>query len=126
MVLTSEELQKWNIDSLKKCLMDRGVPLSGGSRKADLIRKCILADELQLPILPFVIVRSTEITDRRFQKLKIGYVKIPFPEEIVAGWMKDLVYLHDLTLDCLKSYAKKSVAEKGFKEGKNLQLHKPC
>ena len=31
MVLTSEELQKWNIDSLKKYLMDKGVPLSGGS-----------------------------------------------------------------------------------------------
>ena len=96
MVLTSEELQKWNIDSLKKYLMDGGVPLSGGSRKADLIRKCILTDELQLPILPSVIVRSTEITD-----------KIPFPEEIVAGWMKDLVYLPDLTLDCLKSTCKK-------------------
>ena len=44
MVLTSEELQKWNIDSLKKYLMDiynRGVPLSGGSRETDLIRKCI-------------------------------------------------------------------------------------
>ena len=110
MVLTSEELQKWNIDSFKEYLMDRGVPLSGGSRKADLIRKCIfLTDELQLPILPSVIVRSTEITDRRFQKLKIGYVKIPFPEEIVAGWMKDLVYLPDLTRDCLKSYAKKAI-----------------
>ena len=36
--------------------------------------------------------------------------------------MKDLVFLPDLTLDCLKSYAKKSVSEKGFKEGKNLQL----
>ena len=74
-----------------------------------------MTDELPLPILPSVIVRWTEITDRRFQKLKIGYIKIPFPEEIVAGWMKDLVYLPDLTLDCLKSYAKKSVAEKGFK-----------
>ena len=29
------------------------------------------------------------------------YVKIPFPEEIVAGWMKDLAYLHDFTLDCI-------------------------
>ena len=26
----------------------------------------------------------------------------------------------DLTLDCLKSYEKKAVAEKGFKEGKKL------
>ena len=70
----------------------------------------------------FLKGRSTEITDKRFQKLKIGYVKIPFPEEIVAGWMKDLVYLPDFTLDCLKSYSKKSVAEKGVKEGENVQL----
>ena len=36
--LTCEEPQKWTVDSLRKYLMDRGgVPLSGGSRKADLI-----------------------------------------------------------------------------------------
>ena len=56
--LTCEEPQKWTVDSLRKYLMDRGgggVPLSGGSRKADLIRKCVLTDEPQLPILPSAV-----------------------------------------------------------------------
>ena len=71
MGLTCEELHKWNIDSLQKYLMDRGVPLSEGSRNSVLISKYILTDDLQIPILPTVIVRSTENTDRRCQKLKI-------------------------------------------------------
>ena len=80
MGLTFEELQNWIIDSLNTYLMDGGVPLSGGRRKTDLIRKCILTNELQLPILASVILGLTEISDRRCQKLKVLYAKIHFPE----------------------------------------------
>ena len=100
MVLTCEELQKWTVDSLQKYLMDRGVLLSGGSRKADLIRKCVLTDEPQLPILPSAVEIPTEIAERS-QKLKLGCIKIPFPEEICTGLMKQFVYIPDLTIDCL-------------------------
>ena len=52
--------------------------------------------------------------------MKDGYVQIPFPEELACGWFKDFCYYPNLTLDCLKDYAKKCVVEKAFKEGLNL------
>ena len=35
--------------------------------------------------------------------------------------MKDFVYFPDLTMECIREYAKKSISEKGLKEGANLQ-----
>ena len=120
MALTAENLEKWTVESLKIFLLNRGVPLTGGIRKADLVTKCILTDQLQLPVLSTVPEKVEEIQTRREQKLKDGYVQIPFPEELTSGWFSDLCYYPDLTLDCLKDYAKRSVAEKAFKEGLNL------
>ena len=66
MVLTQEELKDWNMDTLKNYLTERGVTLSGGgSRKADLIRKVLAADLLQLPTLPSQEEKSKEIARRR-------------------------------------------------------------
>ena len=59
-------------------------------------------------------------TDRRLVKLKVDGITIPFPEDIERGWMKDFVYFPDLTMDCIRDYAKKSISEKGLKEGANL------
>ena len=65
MVLTQEELKDWNMNTLKNYLTERGVTLSGGgSRKADLIRKVLAADLLQLPTLP----SQEEIARRRLLK----------------------------------------------------------
>ena len=64
MVLTEEVLQDWNVDVLKSYLTKRGVTVSGGgSRKADLIRKVLAADLLQLPTLPSQDEKSKEIAD---------------------------------------------------------------
>ena len=42
--------------------------------------------------------------------------QIPFPEDIEQGWMKDFVYFPDLTMDCIRYYAKK-VFQKKVKGG---------
>ena len=36
--------------------------------------------------------------------------------------MKDFVYFPNVTLDCVKHYAKRSIAMKGYQEGLNLRL----
>ena len=38
--------------------------------------------------------------------------------------MKDFVYFPDLTMDCFRDYAKKSISENGLKEGANLRRAK--
>ena len=74
----------------------------GGSKKADLIRKVLAADLLQLPTLPSQEGKRKEIEDRRLLKLKVGFISIPFPEVIQQGWMKEYVYFPYLTMDYLK------------------------
>lgn len=87
MVLTQEELQNWTVELLRKYLTERGVTLSvGGSRKADLIRKVLAADLLELPTLPSLEEKNKEISDRRRSKLTVGCIRIPLPEEITSGW----------------------------------------
>ena len=125
MALIAENLEKYTVESLKMFLLNRGVPLTGGIRKADLVTKCMLADQLQLPVLSTVPEKVEEIQTRSEQKFKDGYVQIPFPEELTFGWFSDLCYYSDLTLDCLKDYVKRSVAEKAFKEGLNLNKWQP-
>ena len=44
MTFTEEELLVWTVDQLKNYLTTRGVTVSGGGRKADLIRKVLAAD----------------------------------------------------------------------------------
>ena len=112
MALTAENLEKWTVESLKMFLLNRGVPLTGVIRKADLVTKCMLTDQLQLPVLSIVPEKVEEIQTRREKKLKDVYVQILFPEELTSGWFSDLCYYPDLTLDCLKDYVKRSVAEK--------------
>ena len=53
MVLSREDLQDWNMDTLKNYLTERVVTSSvGESRNTDLIRNILVADLLQLPTLP--------------------------------------------------------------------------
>ena len=60
----------------------RDISCGGGGRKADLIRKVLAADLLQLPILPSMEAKEKEITDHRLVKLKVNGITIPFPEDI--------------------------------------------
>ena len=83
MVLTQEELKDWNMDTLKNYLTSSG----GGSRGADLIRKVLAADLLELRTLPSQKEKSKEIARRRLLKLKVGCISIPFPKIIMQGWM---------------------------------------
>ena len=83
MALTAENLEKWTVESLKIFLLNRGVPLTGGIRKADVVTKCILTDQLKLPVLSTVPEKVEEIQTRREQKLKDGYVQIPFPKNLL-------------------------------------------
>ena len=52
------------MESLKIFFLNRGVPLAGGIRKADLVTKCILTDQLQLPVLSTVPEKVEEIQTR--------------------------------------------------------------
>ena len=75
MALTAENLEKWTVESLKMFLLNRGVPLTGVIHKADLVTKCMLTDQLQLPVISTVTEKVEEIQTRREQKLKDVYVK---------------------------------------------------
>ena len=119
MAFTFEEFEKWNVDTLKTYLSERGVPLRS-AKKLEMIRMCLLTQELQLPVLPTVPEKSSEIMCRRSKKLTVDGIKIPFPEELELGWMSDFTYIPHITMDCLKRYAKKSISEKSFREGMNL------
>ena len=106
------------MDKLKNYLTARWVTVSGGGgRKADLIRKVLVADLIQLPTLSSMESKEKEITNRRFVKLKVDGITIPKDIKQGCCWMKDFVYFPDLTMDCLRDYAKKSISEKGLKEG---------
>ena len=72
MALTVEKLEKCTVESLKIFLSNRGVPLTGGIRKADLVTKCMLIDQLQLPVLSTAPEKFEDIQTRRQQKLKDG------------------------------------------------------
>ena len=122
MPFTEEELLAWTVEKLMNYFTTRGVTVSsGGGRKADLIRNVLAADLLQLPTLPSMETKDKEITDRSLVKLKVDGIAIPFPEDIEQGWMTDFVYFPDLTMDCVRDYAKKSITEEGLNEGANLQ-----
>ena len=86
MVLTEEELVSWTVDMLKDYLTKRGVTVSGGgSRKADLIRKVLAADLLQLPTLPSVETKIKEISDRRRAKLMVDGIIIRYCRRLDEG-----------------------------------------
>ena len=94
MALTQKELEAWTVDLLKNYLVERGVTVSGGgSRKADLIKKVIAAELLELAILPSIEKKSEEIADRRVAKLKVDGITIPFPEVLVQGWLDEGICL---------------------------------
>ena len=68
------------MDILKNYLTERG-----GSIKADLIRKVLAADLLQLHTLPSQEEKNKEIARRRVLKLKGVCMSIPFSEVIMQG-----------------------------------------
>lgn len=120
MVFSEEELNSWLVEDLRKYLVARGVPLRGGVRKADLIKKVLAAELLGLSVSSSLEDKQEEVNRRRASKLTIGCIKIPFPESIASGWMKEFVYFPDLTTKYIQDYAEKSISVKGMKEGENL------
>ena len=52
MVFAEGDFVKWSIVVLKQLLSERNVPVPAGNRKTDIVRKCLLAQELELPVLP--------------------------------------------------------------------------
>ena len=113
---------KWSIVVLKQFLSERNVLVPAGNRKTSIVRKCLLTQELELPVLSNFMKKDTEIAERRLQKLTIDSIKLPFPEEIKKGWMHDFVYLPNVTVENLKTFAEKSAATKAYKEGLNLNF----
>ena len=121
MPFNEKDVQGWTVDYLRNYLTSRGVKVAGKDRKADLIRKVLAASLLNLPEAPSVEVKFEEISQRRTSKLTVGCIKIPSPEELKSSsWMKEVVYLPEITISNLKDYAQKSLSQKGFIEGMNL------
>nr|XP_047124707.1 uncharacterized protein LOC124807147 [Hydra vulgaris] len=119
MVFTSVDLSKWKIDELKTYLLSRG---SGSARKALLIEKVIMAEALNLPLLPTTDNRINEINNSRRRKLVVDDVlHLPFPEDLKSNWQSGSQYLPNATLEVIKEYATNKSAMKAFREGKNLQ-----
>ena len=52
MVFADGDFVKWNIVVLKQFFSERKVPVLSGDQKTDIVRKCLLAQELELPVLP--------------------------------------------------------------------------
>ena len=52
MVFAEGDFVKWSTVVLKQFLSERNVPVPAGNRKTDIVRKCLLAQELELPVLP--------------------------------------------------------------------------
>ena len=121
MVFTEDQLHEWNVEALRKFLVERGVPLSGGIRKDDLIRKCVFAQDLLLPVLLSAEKKTQKIKSRPLQTLKTDHMQIPLPDELVMAWVAGSSCFPDVNIDCLQKYAVKSISRKGLKEGLNLQ-----
>ena len=123
MPFNEKDVQVWTVDSLRNYLTSCGVKVAGEDRKADLIRKvlALLCCLLNLPEAPSADEKFEEISQRRTSKLTVGCIKLPFPEELKSSsWMKEVVYLPEITVSNLKDYAQKSLSQKGFIEGMNL------
>ena len=64
-------------NGIEAIFSERNVPVLSGDRKTDIVRKCLLAQELELVLFA---KKDTEIAERRLQKLTIDGIKLPFPE----------------------------------------------
>ncbi|XP_047132467.1 uncharacterized protein LOC124811194 [Hydra vulgaris] len=123
MVFISADLSKWKKYELKTYLLLRGVPLcSGSARKALLIKKVIMPEALNLPLLPTTDNRINEINNSQSSKLFVGDIlHLPFPEDLKSNRQSGSQYLPNTTLEIIKEYATNKSAMKAFREGKNLQ-----
>ena len=118
MALTCEEFEKLDVDALKTYLSERGVPLRS-AKKLEMVRMCLLTQKLQLPVLPTVPEKSSEIMCRRSQKLIVDGIKIPFPEELEHGWMSDFTYIPN---GLFKKIRQEKYIRKEFQRGHELEF----
>ena len=107
------------MDCLRKFLSERGVP-HAAAKKDDLVRKCLLAQELELPVAPSSEKRDEEIQNRRTEKLKVDSICIPLPERISQGWIKGSSCFPNVVTASLEVYSRKSTSFKALNEGLNL------
>ena len=120
MCFTDEELQKSKVEDPRKYLLQRGVPIGNNARKANLIEKVIFAQKLDLPIRPSQEERKKEILNAKHNKLSIGGVQTPHPNNIKENWIIGSECLPSIVLKNTGEYTESNSARKASKEGRNL------
>ena len=76
MHFTDGKLQNWNVDDLRKYLLQGDIQIGKNVRKANLIQKVISAQKLDLPIQHSQDEREKEILNAKRNKLCIDGVQI--------------------------------------------------
>ena len=76
MHFTDGKLQNWNVDDLRKYLLQGDIQIGKNVRQANLIQKVISAQKLDLPIQHSQDEREKEILNAKHNKLCIDGVQI--------------------------------------------------
>ena len=66
---SKEELNVWNVEKFRKYLKDRGIVITGDTRKRDLISKVYYASQLHLQLCRTKEQEQAQIAARRKEKL---------------------------------------------------------
>ena len=99
MHFTDGKLQNWNVDDLRKYLLQGNIQIGNNVRKANLIQKVISAQKLDLPIQHSQDEREKEILNAKHNKLSIDGVQIHHPNGIKENWITGSEYLPSIILN---------------------------
>ena len=98
MHFTDGKLQNWNVDDLRKYLLQGDIQIGNNVRKANLIQKVISAQKLDLPIQHSQDEREKEILNAKRNKLCIDGVQY-HPNGIKENWITGSEYLPSIILN---------------------------
>ena len=99
MHFTDGKLQNWNVDDLRKNLLQRDIQIGNNAPQANLIQKVNSAQKLDLPIQHSQDEGEKEILNAKHNKLSIDGVQIHHPNGRDGFRGGDLVTCHPLFTD---------------------------
>ena len=99
MHFTDGKLQNWNVDDLRKNLLQRDIQIGNNARQANLIQKVNSAQKLDLPIQHSQDEGEKEILNAKHNKLSIDGVQIHHPNGIKENWITGSEYLPSIILN---------------------------
>lgn len=87
MHFTDGKLQNWNVDDLRKNLLQRDIQIGNNARQANLIQKVNSAQKLDLPIQHSQEKREKLILIAKYNKLSIDDVQIRHPNDVKENYI---------------------------------------